>query len=93
MYTVHTCHMKYVFTLQNYLIQGIGELEYQVYGHHDSEDSELLLEMLTLQQIDTFYKVSEQLTEIKDILAALTVISNFCFHCHKMETGCQKCFL
>ena len=38
------------------------------------DDMELLEEMLALQQVDTFDRVSQQLTEIKDILAALTVI-------------------
>ena len=38
------------------------------------DDMELLDEMLALQQIDTFDRVSQQFTEIKDILAVLTVI-------------------
>ena len=57
-------------------------LEAQVAGNHDfsdlsPDDLELLDEMLALQQADTLNKVSEQFTEIKDILSALTVILNF----------------
>ena len=53
-------------------------LEAQVAGNHDfsdftPDDLELLDEMLVLQQADTLDKVSKQFTEIKDILAALTV--------------------